>query len=87
MSDAVIIAKFADTKTDHEITIVDAGNEIRVKVNILPPARLYWSEPSTEQMRKWVDDAIKASGRKRNGARKNGSSDVVRSWYVYPVSH
>jgi putative NADPH-quinone reductase len=73
---------YVDTET--VLTYCDALNRVDVVVNQVP-GLLYWSRPTPEIMRKWVDEILKGKGVKRDGARIEGQA-YGRAWrFTYPV--
>jgi len=73
---------FTDTKT----TITVHGSYVDVKVDMLP-GLTYWKAPSAVTIRKWVDDALKFTGKYRDGARQDVNAFFSGWRYHYPIKN
>jgi hypothetical protein len=45
----------------------------------------WWSQPDAAKLRGWVDECLKGTGFKRDGARVEIQSDIRGTRYMYPL--
>ena len=70
---------------DTETTVSVGSDFVTVTVKLVPGLR-YWSAPDAKTIRKWVDEALEGTGRKRLGARFDNSQYTASGWrYLYPL--